>query len=72
MGEDGRQQLRQTINRWQSVLKMASFKVVRLADSERTMAVTRSAEVSTDAEFNSPSFDVKNGMIGQLRDKSMQ
>ena len=49
---------------------MACFKAMRLADSEPTTVATRSVGVSMDAEFNSPSFDAKNGMVGLLLDAS--
>ena len=52
------------------VQKMACFKAMRLADSEPTTVATKSVGVSMDAEFNSPSFDAKNGMVGLLLDAS--
>ena len=50
--------------------KMACFKAMRLANSEPTTVATKSVGVSMDAEFNSPSFDAKNGMVGLLFDAS--
>ena len=50
--------------------KMACFKAMRLANSEPTTVATKSVGVSMDAEFNSPSFDAKNGMVGLLLDAS--